>query len=190
MKKTKPSIAEILDGMNQFQKKLIVEIWQHFRKIGEGPTLRALYSEHGTQEVRHALSTIKGRGNVGWEESGSKGWTVYHITLLGALLAKEGSDFQSLIERFFQFQRNLFKKEPETAYVTSARIAQELELSPENNKLLGQLLYLGQAGGSQVPSESWNVNAMAEAERFPETDDLSTQVGEWIFRYYRPEAVV
>jgi len=190
MKKTKPSIAEIFDGMNQFQKDLIEEIWQHFRKTGEGLAIRTLYSEHGTQKVRQALSAIKGRGNVGWEESGSKGWTVYHITLLGALLTKEGPGLLSVIERFFQFQRNLFKKEPETNGVMSARIAQELELSPEKVQLLGQLLNLGQAGGSQVPTETWHVSAMKEAESFPETGDLSAQVSEWIFRYYRPEAVV
>ncbi len=31
---------------------------------------------------------------------------------------------------------------------------------------------------------------MVEAESFTETADLSVQVDEWIFRYYRPDALV
>jgi hypothetical protein len=188
MRALKPTLAGIRREMNQFQEELLEEVWQYFRTTGEWPILRILYSKYGKHKVRNALSSLK--GNVGWEESGPKGWMVYHFTLLAALLTQKGPDFYSLLEKYFNFQRNLFKNEPETAYVTGTRIAQELKLSQEDNETLGQLLYLGQAGGSQKRSESWAVNALVEAEGFPEKIKLSAQVNEWIFRNYRSEMVV
>lgn len=189
MKKTRQTLDEIRRGMTTFQKKLLSEVWQHFRSKGDWPILRALYKEHGRETVRDALMALK--GNVGWEESGPRRWSRYRLSLLGVLLTSDGPALQTLMARFFQFQRYLFQKEPEKEHVTSAEIASALHLSAEDTSLLGEVLWLASLGSSRGgPDGAWTASAMEEAASFPENDDLSAQVESWACRYHRDDAAV
>jgi hypothetical protein len=188
MKKTKLTVDEFRrqTRMDGFQKELLEEIWLRFRKEGKWPVLRELYSKHGRDRVRKALSALK--GNVGHEESGSSHWRTYQLSLLGALLTKEGASFQLLLLRFFEFQRDLYHNEPLKSFFKADEIGGALKLSQEQIILMGQLLSLCYLGGSNTPSNSWGTNAMDEAETFPD-GDLSTELDKVVFRNYQPNAV-
>jgi hypothetical protein len=185
MKKQKPTVDEIRQGMSQFQKDLLEEIWQHFQTKNEWPVLRKLHSEHGKQKVSKAILEM-GKG-VGQEETSGQRWPRYQLSLLGVLLTKDGLILQALMKRFFQFQRKQFKDDPLKDLSTSVEIADTLNLNAEETVLLGQLVRLGTFGGGYgKPGEQWSVSAMDEAADFPKTGDLSAQLDKWVCRYYQP----
>jgi hypothetical protein len=185
MKKSNPTVDEIRRGMTQFQTELVSEIWEHFRAKNEWPVLRKMYSDHGKQKVSKALLEI-GKG-VGYEDTSGQRWPRYQLSLLGALLTRDGLIFQALMKRYFQFQRKQFKDDPLKDLSTSVEIAEALNLNAEEAVLLGQLIRLGSFGGGYgKPNEQWSVNAMDEAADFPKTGDLSAQVDKWVCRHYQP----
>jgi len=113
------------------------------------------------------------------------------MSLLGAMLTSGGPEFQSLMERFFQFQRDLYRKDPEKINATAVEIRGALQLSDEQTGLLAKLLWLGSMGGAQNDTTaSWIAGAMAEAADFPKTGDLSKQVSDRVCRFYNPDAPV
>ncbi len=190
MKKIKQTLNEFRQQikLDEFQKELLQQIWQHFRVKGEWPILRELYSQHGKKRVKKALSVLT--GNVGQEERGSQHWTTYRLSLLGALLTKDGLSFQTLIMRFFDFQRERYQKEPLKPYYSATEIGQALKLSNEQISLMGQLLALRNLGGSEKPRNDWGVNAMDDAEDFPAEGDFTVQLDKEVFKYYEPNAAV
>jgi hypothetical protein len=194
MKKTKPTLKGLRAKLTTFQTDLLEETWQHFRSKGEWPMLRELNSKHGKQKVKEALSLPPLGGSVGREErnSGPGRWSRYQLSMLGVLLTKDGLTMQALMEDFFRFQRELFQTQPTISEIKSEEIAQKLKLSPEKTALLGQLIRLGNFGGgwSVVANGPWSVSAMEEAESFPKSGDLSTEVCKWVCRSYVKDAPV
>lgn len=189
MNKKKQTLDEMRRGMTAFQKTLLSDAWQHFRSKGDWPILRALYREHGKERVKDALMALK--GGVGWEESGPRRWSRYRLSLLGVLLTDDGPTLQMLMARFFQFQRELFHKEPEKEQATSDEIANALQLSAEDTAVLGELLWLDSFGGSRGGKDgTWTVSAMEEAASFPKDSDLLGQVESWVCKYNRDDAAV
>ena len=188
-KPTKPNLHQIRRTLTPFQAELLQEVWQYYRTENKWPTLRALYRTHGKETVTKALSTLG--GSVGWEERSSGRWNHYRLSLLGTLLTSDGPQLQRLMTRFFDFQRQLFQKEPERDMTNSAEIAEFLHLTAEETAVLGHLLFLGNFGGGQGGVNSgWHVTTMEEAPDFPQTGDLGTQFDDWICRFYRPDVAV
>jgi hypothetical protein len=186
-----PNLKDVLRQINpnEFQKQLLQQIWEYFRVNGQWPVLRELYSQHGKKKVRDALSALK--GNVGCEENGPQRWKIYRLHLLGALLTKESQVYQELLAGFIDFQRKIFLKEPLKAHLSSAEIGETLKLGDEQIILLGQLLAIGYLGGSPQPAKSWGATAFDEAEDFPPTGDLSTELNKMIFKnFYNIDAPV
>lgn len=174
---------------NEFQKQLLQQIWEYFRRDGHWPVLRELYSQHGKKKVRSELSALT--GNVGFEENGPQRWKVYHLSLLGALLTKEGAAYQELLAAFLDFQRKIYLEAPLKSHLSAKEIGDTLKLTEEQFILLGQLLAIGYLGGSSQPSKNWGTNAFDEAEDFPPTGDLSVELNNIVFRsFYNPDAPV
>lgn len=184
----KPSLDEIRTQLTPFQKDLLEEAWQHFCHNGEWPVLRELYSKHEKQNVKQALSSPPLNGSVGREDRSSTAgrWSRYCLSLLGALLTKDGVAMQALMDNLFQFQRELFQTRPRTTEIKSEEIAQKLNLVPEKTQLLGRLVRLGHfAGGWSVATYGpWSISAMEEAEDFPPNGQLADRVSEWNCRFY------
>lgn len=186
----KPTIEELRSKVNPVQKKLLDEFWQSFRHKGEWPLTRVVYSVHGTSAVREALSTIG--GNVISEENHPSGRTIFQLKLLGVLLTTEGLAYQKLLLRYFEFQRQLFKQQPEKQLIKAEEIAAELKLSPEETELLGQFISSGGLYGTVSPrgNNTWTVSAMKETETYPLTGDLSTKLEECLMQHYIPNLPV
>jgi hypothetical protein len=190
MKKIKPNLNEyrrIVDR-NEFLRKLLEAIWQHFHETGQWLTLRELYSKHGKAKVREALSNLD--GNAVFEERGPGRWKTIHLSLLGALLTKKGRTFHGLLGQFLKFQRKQFQDNPLTVQFTVDDIDAAFKLKGEKSSVLAQLLALGSLGGAFQPSFAWGAQAMDESENFPSTGDLSTEVDKIIFRYHRLGAAI
>lgn len=188
-KQTQPTLDEIRQKVSPFQRGLLDETWQHFRRTGGWPILREMYCKHGgKQKIRDTLSELT--GNVGIEGDSSRRWKTYRLSLLGALLTKDGSSLQARMVSYFDYQRSLFQKEPAKDYSTAAEIAGTLKLNSEQTSILGQLLYLGNLGGSENPKTDWGASAMEEATEFPPEGDLSAQFDKWVCRLYDPRAAV
>jgi len=188
-KATKQSLNEMRNSMSAFQEKLIEKVWQHFNRGGKWPVLRALYRDHGKIRVKAALAKLG--SIVGREDSGEGRWSRYSLTLVGVLLTSEGPRFESLMTRFFQFQRKLFQKEPEATDAKSEKVQRLLGLSAEDTALLGKLLRIVHFGGGYGgANDSWSANAMEEAEDFPKTSDLRSEFETWLFHHYRYASVV
>lgn len=180
MKDKKPTIYELRQRLTPFQKELLQEIWEHYKSTADWPVLRKLYSKYSRQKVKSSLSPLG--GNVGREERGPTRWTKYQLFLIGVLLTKDGIAYEKLLERFFEYQRELFRKSPLIDFVSGDDISKALGLSEEETVTLGRLLFVGNSGGS--PQGKWGASVMDEAEHFPPAGDLSPQVEEWVLRYY------
>lgn len=189
-----PTLNEIREKLTPLQKDLIEEVWLHFCSNGEWPVLRELYSKHGKKEVRQALSSSPLNGNIGREDrnSGSGRWSRYSLSLTGVFLTKDGIAMQALVDKLFQFQREIFQQQPRKTEINSDEIANKLNLSPEKTKLLGQLVRIGSFGGgwSASPDGPWSISAMEEAENFSPNGSLSDDVSDWCCRFYRDDVVV
>jgi hypothetical protein len=186
----KPTMAELRAKVNPFQKKLLDEFWQHFCAKGEWPLTRVIYSTHGTDNVKKALSPIG--GSVVSEENHQSGRTMFQLKLLGVLLTTEGPAYQNFLLRYFDFQRNLFQKQPEKQQIKAEEIAADLKLSPEETELLGQLIsYGGFYGGvGSRGNKTWTVSDMKEMEAFPLTGDLSPNLEKCLMQHYTPDSPV
>jgi hypothetical protein len=183
MKQPKATIEQLRKGINEFQGKLLTEVWQTFRTKGEWPILRRLYRDYGKEAVRDALSVL-GR-SIGWEERGSGRWGHYRLSLVGTLLTPQGPELQNLLARFFQIQRQLFEEAPEKENTTSADISRRLNLTKDETTLLGDLLSIGNFGaGQNKEDKSWNVSTMDEAADFCGRCDFNAKVDEWACRFY------
>lgn len=185
-----PKFEDLKRRRTSFQQKLLDQFWGCFRLKGEWPLTRSIYSEHGKAEVRQALSALT--GNVVWEENDQRGKARLHMSLLGILLTSDEPKVQSLLESYLEFQRELFQKEPERDQITHQEIGKAFELSTEDTALLGKLIFFGQMyGGSGGHGDgTWNVTPMSEAEDFPKSGDLSSEVARWSLRHYRPDSTV
>lgn len=96
-----------------------------------------------------------------------------------------------MLTRLFEFQRELFRKDPEREDSKSEEIAAALKLSPEQTEVLGELVWLGRFGGGRGGEKGgWSMSAMDEAPSFPPTGELSAQVEEWALKFYRPTGPV
>ena len=184
-KKPKPRLDEIRKKITLPQQELIDEVWQHFHQTGEWPILREMYSKRDEPTVRNALSELG--GSVGSEGDSRRRWKTYRLSLIGVLLTKNGTSYQLLLVSYFDYQRTIFKKEPTKDYSTAAEVAAALELNAEQTALLGQLLSLGNLGGSENPKSDWGASAMEEAVKFPPEGDLSQQFEQWLLRFYSPQ---
>jgi hypothetical protein len=188
MKQAKTTLDKIRGKTTSFQKALFEHVWQQYRTTGLWPILRELYSYYGKQEVDKAIKAL-GNG-IGHTESSGSRWERYRLSLLGVLLTKDGSKFEGLLERFFQYQRDLFKNQPQKEMSTSAEIATAVDLTPDQTKLLGELLWLGSFGGGRNNmNDEWNVSVMEEAADFPQTGDLFAEVSRRVCRYYQAHPV-
>ncbi len=190
MNRTKPTLVEFRKKLqlDEFQGDLLEHIWRTFRVGGIWPTLRELYSQYGKQKVKKALSALT--GNVGREDRGSDQWSVYRLSLLGALLTKDGVNYQTLVVRLLDYQRERFQSRPLSPWYSADEIRRALKLTQEQIELVGQLLALGGLGGSQIPKADWNFSAMVGAEDFPPEGDLAPALEKVVFKYYEPDALV
>jgi len=179
-KNNRPKIEEMRKLLTPFQKQLLEEIWTTFQSSGAWPILRELYSHHGKQQVRKALSPLRSR--VGREDTSGGRWSRYSLSLLGILLTKDGRRMQRLLQRFIEAQRTLFQTTPTLADANSELISRTAELNAEDTALLGRLLRLANCGGGYSNDGSWTVSLMAESEDFPD-GDLSRQLEQWICKY-------
>src|SRR4051812_47030054 len=150
MKKDKVSLKTLRQKTDTIQSKLLQQIWEYELKKQEWPTLRGLFRDHGKEQVTAALTSLG--GNVGWEENGPGRWSRFRLSLLGTLLTQDGQRLQSLMTRFFQFQRDLFQSEPDKEQSSSNEAQKHLSLSDEETALLGHLLWLGGFGGGRNPT--------------------------------------
>src|SRR5262249_21439056 len=149
--------------------------WQSFRGGKKWPAIRALFSKHGKPNVVKALTSYPCNGSVGREERGSDQWSIYKLSLLGIFFAQDGEACHELLTRFLEFQRDLYKKDPLEALVSSSQVASALKLDTSETVLLGQLLPFAHLGGSEMPQDNWNTNAMAEAADFADKSDLGVE---------------
>jgi len=191
MNKTKPSLAEFRreTKLDQLQKDLLEQSWECFQEGGTWLALRQLNSRYGKDEVKKAISRLG--GNVGQEiRDSQKKWTVYRLTLLGVLLTKNGVDYEKLLLRFLECQRECYQQEPLKPYIEAAEIEETLKLNQAQIPMLGQLIALGFLGGSESPRTDWVVEAMSEAEDFSPQAGFSPDLDKVIFRYYKPDAPV
>jgi hypothetical protein len=176
-------IDEIRQKLSSLQKNLLEVIWKHYQVKKEWPTLRELKSRFGIEEVKKAISTM-GRG-IGYDETGGSRWMRYRLTLLGVLLSENGKAFEKLLERFVEFQRQIFNDNPLKDLSTSQEIAKALELTSEETKLLGELLWIGNFGGGRNrENDEWTVNAMDETEF---SNDSGNPVDKLVCKYYEPQ---
>src|SRR5581483_5313203 len=106
-----PTIAELRKGLTQNQKKLIEDVWRYYFEKLEWPTTRSIYSRYGKPIVREALNPLS--GNVITEDHNINGQSRFVLTLLGILLTEHGVEFQELFSRFFEMQREIFRKSPD-----------------------------------------------------------------------------
>lgn len=176
--------------LNDLQKQLLEQTWQHFRGNGEWSVLREFYSQHDKEPVVKALNALS--GNIGREDrSSSQQWNAYRLSLLGVLLTKDGLAYESLLLNFLNFQRDQCKKEPLKTHFPTPEIVAGLKLAKDEVPLLGQLLSLAGLGGSQQPREDWGASVMRESEDFfsPKCD-LKLELDKLVFRYYEPNALV
>jgi hypothetical protein len=184
MKKSKLTLDIIREGMTPFQQDLLQEIWTHFYSKGEWKTLRELYSEHGKQKILKAFGAI-GKG-IGFEETSGSRWPRYHLRLLGILLTKDGKALQKLLERFFKYQRKLFKTVPLKDLSPAAEIKTDLGLTEEEVASLGHMLWIGGFGGGRgSKNDDWSVSAMTEAADLPGSGDMSVHVDKWVTRNFQ-----
>jgi hypothetical protein len=159
------------------------EFWESFHKQQKWPSTRAVYSRYGTDVVQEALSPLT--GNVVREEPGQSGQKVFQLSALGMTMTERGKEFEALLSRFLELQRELFLKDPEKQQLTSEEITTALKLSPAETEILGKMIGAGfyGAGGSQGQT-AWTVNAMKEAEKFPRSGGLSKQVELGLMQHY------
>src|SRR6266850_2888282 len=170
------------------QAAFLNEIWHHFGRSCEWPSLRAMYSRHGKSSVIESLSRLG--GSVVWELEATERGKCCELSLIGVLLTTEGPKFERLLVRFFEFQRQLFKTDPEKRNINSGEVATAMALAQEETSLLGQLLWLGHLGGSSKKDGSWIVTAMQEADDFPISGELDACFEQWLLRNYKPDAPV
>lgn len=186
MNRTKPTLAQIRRGMKPLEKVILQQAWDYFcsHEKNEWPILRTLYRDHGKAKVKAALKRLG--GGVGREDSGQSRWPRYSLTLLGALLTKEGPAMERLMIRLFEFQRDLFQRHPEATEAKSEEIQPLLELTNDESALLSRLIRLASFGGSYGPGNSpWSVSIMDETDEFPVKGDLRHIFESWLFRHYQ-----
>lgn len=147
--------------------------------------IREMFSKHGTAKVTDAVRPLS--AGIGREESTSDSWKQYRLTLLGVLVTSDGPAFESMMLRFFEFQRDLFQKDPGKRNLSSDEVAKALGLAEEQKGLLGQLLNLASLGGAENPKNSWGASVLDEAAHFPKTGNLSAEFEKVVFRYYNPD---
>jgi hypothetical protein len=184
-----PSINQLrTELMTVPRQQLLEELWQHFRNKGEWPTTRSFHSPDRKAKVQEAFSVL---GSIVREQEDHTSGPRYSLSLLGSVLTKAGDHFRALLKRYFEFQRSCFQTKPDERQFTSEQIQQALGLSKEETELLGQLLWLGFAGGSITKGANiWTTGALTEVEDFPSEGDLGEHVDKWILRHYRPDEPV
>jgi hypothetical protein len=189
VKKTTITVKGLRKHVTEFQKQLLDETWRQFCSDGTWPILRKFYSEHGKKKVFKALSSIPGRGNVGREERGTHGRKEFRLTLLGALMTSQGEDYEVMLVKFLEFQRAQLKSNWEAVHFNASEVAKHVVIDQTKLSVLGQLISLGGfGGGAEKPRTDWVVNAMEEAEDFPDRD-LKAELDKWVFRYRNDAAV-
>lgn len=186
--KPRYSLAKLRNGLNVLQKRVLQDVWKELRITGGWPVTRTLYRDYGAEAVRSAMIPLT-RHVV--SEEGHQGWNRFRLWLIGALLTNDGLELQHLLLRFFEFQRDTFQKNPQMTDTNATDLGTALKLTSKEVELLGQLLWLGQLGGSQVPkAEGWGVRVMEEAAFFPKSGDLTPSFEKWLFRFYRPTETI
>lgn len=192
MRKREQTLAEFRRKakLDDLQRELIEQTWQHFQQNGEWLVLRQLYSQHDKEKVVQALNALT--GNVGREDRNSSGqWTAYRLSLLGVLLTKNGTAYESLLLNFLNFQRENCKKEPLKTHFSMAQTVSALKVTKDEIPLVGQLLALAGLGGSEKLFTDWIAQAMHEAENFFWSEGaLTSELDKLVFKNYEPGALV
>jgi hypothetical protein len=183
-----PTLNAWQQQLSPLQKSLIQVSWDTFLRSGKWALLRPMYREHGKSIVVQELSALPG---MIFEEEDHQSGNRLSVLLPGVILSNDGPRYQSLIEKYYRFQHDLFKTESEIRQIKSEEIAARLELNSDDAKTLGYLLKLGNSLGGWVNDlSSWTVRTMTEAEDFPKNGELAKEVEDWFQKSYRPETPV
>lgn len=174
--------------LSSLQREIFQETWQSFLTTGKWALLRPIYREHGKSLVHKKLSPLAG---LAWEEEDRQAGSRLKLRLPGVMLTNDGQQYLSLIGKYFGFQYDLFKTEPEMRQIKSDEIEAKLQLSKIETKILGHLIELGASIGGYAPDfSSWSVQSMSEVEDFVPGQDLGLPIAKWIAKSYYPDNAV
>jgi len=176
------TLEELRRNRSEFQLKLLDEFWKYFCQKNEWPVARVVYRDHGRLEVRKALSEFG--SSIVREDKDSYGRGRFQLTLLGIILTSEGSKAEKWLLDYFRFQREVFLSDPERLQITHTEVQKALELSDEETKMLGQLIFFGSMfGGSGGHGDgTWTVSPMGEVEEWTDDTDIAAELHKWLLR--------
>src|SRR5687767_14881533 len=164
-------LSALRADLTSTKRLLLDDLWKQFQMTSQWPLLRSFYSQHGKAKVREAFSALG--GDVVWEER-DRSQNVCKLKLPGILLTSEGPALEKLLQRYFEFQCQLFKKNPEKQQISSAEIRSLLGLTESETSSLFELIWVGGLFGvtGTKANGEWTVTPMKEAEDFADRGDM------------------
>lgn len=184
------SLNALRGALSTSGRAFLTEIWSYFVERENWPTTRLFHSRHGKAKVVQTLKSVG--GSIVCEVGGHQGESCYQLSTLGVLLTDSGTDYQSFLLKYLEFQRRVFQTDPEKTSVTSHDVSDGTNLSAGEIKLLGLLLWLSPflSGGGRSPDGTWTASTLKEAEDYPMDGDLTPVLEARLLKHYEPSAPV
>jgi hypothetical protein len=179
-----PTLTLIRDEIGPDCRKVLSHIWSIFLETGEWPSSRRIHSELGKDFVSAALS--KTNGSVVFE-SLNNGSKQYHLVGVAPLLTNDAAVYQSLLTRYLELLRLIYRQAPEKRSLSNNEVEQALSLSARDSQTLCRLISITQlfSNSSSCGKEGWNVGILDESEDFPD-GSLEQVLEELVLRSYNP----
>lgn len=168
-------LEDLRSQITNQQRTILTTIWTYYCEHNEWIDIRLLHQrEGGKSVVRPALEKLG--GSIIFEQEYAT-TTHYQLTILGALLTKNGEQHEQLLTKYLGYLVRLTQQEPLRDYVCGQEIAAELKLTSEQNIVLGRLIHLGdifsRSMGAYGTSE-WDAGIPTDIEDLP--TDLLTYI--------------
>ncbi|MDH5640562.1 MAG: nucleotide-binding protein [Nitrospira sp.] len=145
-------------------------IWDYYCKKNKWIPTGVLYHKLEKEAVLSALNDLGGKVVSEFLDSGKYR---YQLSFLGILLSYTTDDAVELLARFLIHLKELYLRDPEFERVKSQDIEVALNLTADQTRLLGRLIYGSPfSGGGNYGESEWQVQPPTEVYDFPAIQDF------------------
>lgn len=182
-------LADLRKRLTEDQRNVLNTVWEYYRDHSKWIPARLLHHQMRKEFVLATITPLG--GTVILKNFEAPGKEYYELTLLGVLLSDYGCDAEELLVRYFDYIRSQFMQNPEIEKVIGDEVRQALQLTQEQTKLLGQLVYMGRLWWSHASfGEKWECGVPLDIDELPSVSDLRLYVQEKVIQNHDPQVPI
>jgi len=181
------TVAELRNGVTDFQKEVLTEICDAFLASDNGLSTRSLHLKHRKARVVEALRALG--GSIVREFEDYQQGNRYRPTILGLFLSSNGPEYEALLVRFIEYVEQQVLAQNDRTVFKSNEVDAALSLTKIQSRLLCRLLNesnLWRANSSSplMGDFSWEARVVEHVDELPAWTSKQEFLSRWVMRDY------